>query len=143
MEEKKLYTTPQSKENLKISKILYDTDNKKKKNKDFIKDIKDTKLRSIEIFTDEINNIETKLKPIEDEYKLNTFQNYLKISFDSKYLCFNVTNVFFSFLIIFVFSLNVYVFYQKYKGSIIPRDFESPIISILPEDLSKGKLEFE
>ena len=138
--------TGQSNDKFTISKLFFDSESKKrKKNRDFLNGIELNKLRSIESIREEINITETKLKPIEEEYRFKAFAKSLKIIFDSKMLCRNLTNIFITTLIVMILCLNLKIFYQKYNSFTenISYDFESPIISILPEEYEKGRIEFD
>lgn len=138
--------TGQSNDKFTISKLFFDSESKKrKKNRDFLNGIELNKLRSIESIREEINITETMLKPIEEEYRFKAFAKSLKIIFDSKMLCRNLTNIFITTLIVMILCLNLKIFYQKYNSFTenISYDFESPIISILPEEYEKGRIEFD
>ena len=137
--------TSNNKEKLNFPKIFFDNDTKKK-NKELIKDIEDNKLRSLEGIREEILNTDMKLKPIEDEYKFNTFTNSIKNSFMSKMYSWNILNIILRILILLVICFNFNGIYKKcriFSSGILPNDFESPIISILPEEIDKVRLDYE
>jgi hypothetical protein len=120
---------------------LFSTDaQSKKKNENYIKSMKGVKIKSIEALKEDLISVETKLKPIEEEFRDYRFAKNLKTVFESKYYLVNLINVLVFALILIFISLNLYKFIQMNDISFTSNVYISPIESILPEGHEKERI---
>jgi hypothetical protein len=105
-----------------------------------MKNLEEDKRRTIEELKENLYTTNLKLKPIEDSF---TFQS--KSHSSVSLLLFTFVNTILILLILLMASLNCLQIYKKIKGvslNFSNENFKSPIDSILPEDITKGKFAF-
>lgn len=130
---------------MNVSKLFTsDKSRKKNHNNDIINSFKEIKIKSIQSLKEDLFSIDTKLLPIEEEFKLNRFTKHIKSNFDTKCFYVKLLNAILLALLLILLFLNIKKFLDMndFSLSFISDNFSSPIESILPEEHERERIIF-
>ena len=128
------------KDKLNVNKLFTSEKSSKKTTDETINYHKGSNKKSLESLRQDLSLIDTKLLPIEDEFKYNRLCKQVKTVFESKSFSVKIMNLILFGLILIFLYLNIIKFLDKNDYLFSSTYYKSPIESILPEENIKERV---